>query len=118
VSSVCVVGPGYAGLPLAEAFAQHFPTIGYDIDQGKVDQLISSGSNVHATTDPASISEADFVMICVPTPVTKAKNPDLNAIRLATETIGRNLKRGAIIVLSEGAKMGARCGIRKGSSLG
>jgi len=97
--TVCVVGLGYVGTPLAEAFAQHFPTTGYDIDQGKVDQLISSGSNVHSTTNPASISEADFVMICVPTPVTKAKDPDLNAIRLATETIGRNLKRGAIVVL-------------------
>ena len=97
--TVCVVGLGYVGTPLAEAFAQHFPTTGYDIDQGKVDQLISSGSNVHATTDPASIREADFVMICVPTPVTKAKDPDFGAIRLASATIGKNLKRGAIVIL-------------------
>jgi UDP-N-acetyl-D-galactosamine dehydrogenase len=97
--TICVVGLGYVGTPLAEAFAHHFPTIGYDIDQAKVDELTSSGSNVHATINPASISKADFVMICVPTPVTKAKDPDLNAIRLASETIGRNLKRGAVVVL-------------------
>ncbi|MFA4825859.1 MAG: nucleotide sugar dehydrogenase [Methanoregula sp.] len=97
--TVCVVGLGYVGTPLAEAFADHLPTIGFDIDQGKIDSLVQSGSKILATTVPAAIKDADFVMICVPTPVTKAKDPDLGPVRSATTTVGRNLKRNAIVVL-------------------
>ncbi|MCK9631786.1 MAG: nucleotide sugar dehydrogenase [Methanoregula sp.] len=97
--TVCVVGLGYVGTPLAEAFAGHVPTIGFDIDQRKVDALVASGSKIRAITDPAAIKEADFVLICVPTPVTKAKDPDLGPVKSATVTVGRNLKRNAIVVL-------------------
>jgi UDPglucose 6-dehydrogenase/UDP-N-acetyl-D-galactosamine dehydrogenase len=75
--TVCVVGLGYVGTPLAEAFAEHVPTIGFDIDHRKVDALVLARSKIRATTDSAAIKDADFVMICVPTPVTKAKDPDL-----------------------------------------
>jgi len=98
-TTVCVVGLGYVGTPLAEAFAEHVPTIGFDIDARKVGSLGASGSKIRATTDPVAIREADFVMICVPTPVTKAKDPDLGPVRSATMTVGRNLKRDAIVVL-------------------
>jgi UDPglucose 6-dehydrogenase/UDP-N-acetyl-D-galactosamine dehydrogenase len=97
--TVCVVGLGYVGTPLAEAFARYVPTIGFDIDQRKVDPLIASGSKIQATTDPAALKNADFIMICVPTPVTKAKDPDLRPVRSASATVGRNLKLGAVIVL-------------------
>jgi UDP-N-acetyl-D-galactosamine dehydrogenase len=97
--TVCVVGLGYVGRPLAEAFAEHVPTIGFDIDRQKVDSLVASGSKIQATTDPAMIKKADFVMICVPTPVTKAKDPDLRPVQSASITVGRNLKRNAIVVL-------------------
>jgi UDP-N-acetyl-D-glucosamine/UDP-N-acetyl-D-galactosamine dehydrogenase len=98
-TTVCVVGLGYVGTPLAEAFAEHIATIGFDIDTRKVEHLIKSGSKVKATTDPAAIKKADVVMICVPTPVTKAKDPDLLPVRSATTTIGKNLKKNAIVVL-------------------
>lgn len=97
--TVCIVGLGYVGTPLAEAFAEHLPTIGFDIDPRKVSGLAESGSKVMATTDPARILDAEVVMICVPTPVTKAKDPDLGPVRSATATVGRNLKEGAIVVL-------------------
>lgn len=97
--TVCVVGLGYVGTPLAEAFAEHVSTIGFDIDQRKVDSLVRSASKIRATTDPAAIKDADFVMICVPTPVTKAKDPDLGPVKSATTTVGRNLKRNAIVIL-------------------
>jgi UDPglucose 6-dehydrogenase/UDP-N-acetyl-D-galactosamine dehydrogenase len=75
--TVCVVGLGYVGLPLAEAFSEHLRTIGYRRDQQKVDALNAvQGNNIEATTDPAKIKEADFVIIAVPTPVTRAKDPD------------------------------------------
>ena len=60
---VCVVGLGYAGLPLAEAFSEHLRTTGYRRDQQKVDELNAvPGNNIEATTDPAKIQKADFVM--------------------------------------------------------
>jgi len=97
--TICVVGPGYVGTPLAEAFAKHLPVIGFDIDQRKTESIIASGSKVRATTDPKIIGEADIIMICVPTPVTKAKDPDLGPVTGAAKTVGQNLKEGAIVVL-------------------
>ena len=57
------------------------------------------GNNIGATTDPATIREADVVIIAFPTPVTKAKDPDLEPVISAAEIIGKNLKKGAIVVL-------------------
>jgi UDP-N-acetyl-D-galactosamine dehydrogenase len=97
---VCVVGLGYVGHPLADAFSRHVKTIGYDIDEGKIARINAvPGNRVIATTDPARIREADVVIIAVPTPVTKAKDPDISYIISAAETVGRNLKDGAIVVL-------------------
>ncbi len=98
--TVCIVGLGYVGLPLAEDFSQHIRTIGYRRDQKKVDELNHTpGNKIHATTDPKEIQKADFVIIAVPTPVTKAKDPDLEPVISASEVVGKNLKKGAIVVL-------------------
>jgi len=98
--TVCVVGLGYVGLPLAEAFSEHLRTIGYRRDQQKVDALNAvPGNNIEATTDPKKIREADVVIIAVPTPVTKAKDPDLGPVISAAGIVGKNLKKGAIVVL-------------------
>nr|WP_319540114.1 nucleotide sugar dehydrogenase [uncultured Methanospirillum sp.] len=96
---VCVAGLGYVGFPLAEAFAKHIRTIGFDIDQQKIESIKISQPGFDVTSDPQSIKNADFVLICVPTPVTKAKDPDLGAVRSAATTIGQNLKSGTIVVL-------------------
>jgi len=98
--TVCVVGLGYVGLPLAEAFSQHLRTIGYDLDAKKIARINAGpGNKVIATMDPAMIHEADVVIIAVPTPVTKAKDPDISYIVSAAEIVGRNMKEGAIVVL-------------------
>lgn len=98
--TVCVVGLGYVGLPLAEAFSQHLRTIGYDLDAKKIARINAEPDNkVIATTDPTMIREADVVIIAVPTPVTKAKDPDISYIVSAAEIVGRNMKEGAIVVL-------------------
>ncbi|HQK83847.1 MAG TPA: nucleotide sugar dehydrogenase [Atribacter sp.] len=97
--TVCVVGLGYVGLPLAQAFSRHVKTIGYRRNQEAVDKLNENGQGTFtATTDPRRIREADIVIICVPTPVTRNKQPDLGPIIDATTTVGRNLKKGAIVV--------------------
>jgi UDP-N-acetyl-D-glucosamine/UDP-N-acetyl-D-galactosamine dehydrogenase len=98
-STVCIVGLGYVGLPLAEAFAQHVRTIGFEIDERKIASIKKSGSSVIATADPAEIHNADLVMICVPTPVTRTKEPDLSFVCSAASIVGKNLKRDAIVVL-------------------
>jgi UDP-N-acetyl-D-glucosamine/UDP-N-acetyl-D-galactosamine dehydrogenase len=96
---VCVIGLGYVGYPLAEAFSQHVETLGFDIDQTKIEQIQKSGSKIHATSNPRDIHKADYILICVPTPVTKNKQPDLSPVRGAVETAGRYLKKGATVVL-------------------
>ncbi len=99
-TSVCVVGLGYVGYPLADAFSRHLRTIGYDLDAKKIDRINAEpGNKVIATTDPAMIREADVVIIAVPTPVTKAKDPDISYVVSAAGTVGQNLKDGAIVVL-------------------
>jgi len=98
--TICIVGLGYVGLPLAKAFSNHLRVIGFDIDQVKIRALNKSNkSNIGFTSDPSKINEADFVLICVPTPVTKSKEPDLRYVKSAAEIVGKNLKKGAIVVL-------------------
>ncbi len=97
--TICVVGLGYVGYPLAEAFARHYPTIGFDIDKNKIASIQNSRSAVSATTSPSSIKKADYIMICVPTPVLKNKQPDLRPVVGAAEIVGKNLKPGATVVL-------------------
>ncbi len=99
---VCIAGLGYVGLPLAEAFSTHLKTIGFDIDEAKIEDLKkinNNEENIEFTADPSKIKQADFVLICVPTPVTKSKEPDLSYVKLAAEIVGKNLKKGAIVVL-------------------
>ena len=99
--TVCIVGLGYVGLPLANAFSKHLKVIAFDIDEEKVKRLSGSNTkdNIEFTSDTAQIRQADFVLICVPTPVTKSKEPDLKYVKSATEIVGKNLKKGAIVVL-------------------
>jgi len=98
---VCIVGLGYVGLPLAKALSRHLKVIGYDVDEEKVKELNGENEdeNLRFTMDGSKIGEADFVLIAVPTPVTKFKEPDLSFVKSAAKTVGKNLKKGAIVVL-------------------
>ncbi len=96
---VCLVGLGYVGLPLAEMFSQHFRVIGFDIDKEKIKRLSSENSDLEFTSDSLKIKLADFVIITVPTPVSKSKEPDLSFIESAARIVGQNLKKGAVVVL-------------------
>ena len=95
--TVCVIGLGYVGLPLAEAFSKHLKTIGFDIDGEKLEGLKRENNEegLEFTTDATRIREADFVLISVPTPVAKSKEPDLSYVKSAAEITGKNLKKGA-----------------------
>ncbi|MCG2735859.1 MAG: nucleotide sugar dehydrogenase [Candidatus Methanoperedenaceae archaeon] len=98
---VCVVGVGYVGFPLAEAFSEHLKVIGYDLNLKKVGELNNKNkhSNLKFTSNPSEIKKADFILIAVPTPVTESKEPDLFCVKSSVETVGKNLKKGAVVVL-------------------
>jgi UDP-N-acetyl-D-galactosamine dehydrogenase len=100
-SVVCVVGLGYVGLPLAEAFSKRLKVIGFDIDVGKVHRLKkqTASTNLIFTTNPKDITKADFMIIAVPTPVTKSKEPDLSHVVGAAKTIGQNMKKGSTVIM-------------------
>ena len=99
-SVVCVIGLGYVGLPLAEALSQKLRVIGFDIDEQKINQLSRHSSDTLTfTTDPKQINKADFIIITVPTPVTKSKEPDLSYVIDAAKIISQNMKKGCTVIL-------------------
>lgn len=109
---VCVVGLGYVGLPLALALGRtDIKTLGFDISEKRVDALKKGideskelskeevrDSSLIYTSDENDIKKANFVIVAVPTPVNKANQPDLFLVEKASETVGRNLKKGSIVV--------------------
>jgi UDPglucose 6-dehydrogenase/UDP-N-acetyl-D-galactosamine dehydrogenase len=99
-ASVCVVGLGYVGYPLAKAFSEHLPVIGLDISERRLATLRNEGERtIELTSDPSTINRADVTIICVPTPITKVKDPDLGPVESAARMVGKHLKRGSIVVL-------------------
>jgi UDP-N-acetyl-D-glucosamine/UDP-N-acetyl-D-galactosamine dehydrogenase len=121
VTVVAVIGLGYVGLPLAVEFGKKYPTIGFDPSErkvaayrdchdptGEVTQAeFKSASRLRVTTDAAELSNADFIVVAVPTPVDDAHRPDFGPLLAASETIGRRLKRGATIVFESTVYPGA-----------
>jgi len=109
---VAVVGLGYVGLPLALSFGRVMTTVGFDISSekikayqsgydptGEMDQeLFTQANHLSYTTNAENISSADFVIVAVPTPVDNAHTPDLTPVIKASETVGKNIKKGAIVV--------------------
>ncbi|TYL39500.1 nucleotide sugar dehydrogenase [Natronococcus pandeyae] len=111
-ATVCVVGLGYVGLPLAVGFAQaDYRVIGFDVDDSKVETLQNGvdttgdlsdddilDGDVTYTTDDAAIRDADYVLVTVPTPV-EEERPNLAFIESAAETVGEHVERGTTVVL-------------------
>lgn len=110
---IVIVGLGYVGLPLALAFAKHCrkTVIGFDISQKRISELQKNydyneefsaselkKSPITYSSDPAVIKQGDFVIVAVPTPITAAKKPDLSLVKSASALVGKNLKKGAIVV--------------------
>jgi len=100
-TTVCIVGLGYVGLPLVEAFSSKLRVIGYDIDKEKVKQFNSDNSNrnITFTENSMEISKARFIIICVPTPVTNSKEPDLSYVKDAARKTGQNMRKDSVVIL-------------------
>jgi UDP-N-acetyl-D-galactosamine dehydrogenase len=97
---VAVIGLGYVGLPLADAFSRNYKVIGYDLKSQLVNKLNSDSSHdFTATADPKALEEADFIIIAVPTPVNAYKEPDLTPVIGASRTASQYMKPGCTVVL-------------------
>ncbi len=120
---IAIIGLGYVGLPLAVEFAKKYPTIGFDINQKRIGALknnkditletssedlkqvnlankeaLKNGKGLYFTTNPDDLKEANFYIITVPTPVDKNNKPDLTPLYKASETVGKLLIKGDIVV--------------------
>jgi UDP-N-acetyl-D-glucosamine dehydrogenase len=116
-AKIGVIGLGYVGLPLVRAIvAQGFDGLGFDIDSAKIATLNGGGSYIshippetiaamrasgrfEATDDFARLCEADAILLCVPTPLTRQREPDLSFVVRTTQTIAAHLRPGQLIVL-------------------
>ncbi|UCI26466.1 nucleotide sugar dehydrogenase [Mesorhizobium sp. B2-8-5] len=117
MATIGVIGLGYVGLPLAAVAARAgFRVIGFDIDNSKVERLragrsyigavadealqdISAGGRFQATSDFAALEECDVISICVPTPLTKQREPDLSFVEGTTRAIAAHLRKHQLVVL-------------------
>jgi len=118
---IAVVGLGYVGLPLAVEFGKRYRTLGFDLAADKVSAYkrhvdptgevatadLKAATLLECTTDPAVLREADFVVVAVPTPVNEARQPDFTPLVKSSESVGRHLKRGAIVVYESTVYPGA-----------
>ena len=110
-SKLALVGQGYVGMPIAVAFSKKVNVIGFDLNKEKI-KLYQSGVDptkevgneeigkctVEFTSDEAKLSEAKFIIVAVPTPINSDHTPNLAPVISASEIIGRNLCKGAIVV--------------------
>ena len=110
--SVGIIGLGYVGLPLAVAVGSKYPTIAFDINLERIEDLnrgedrtlevtkseMDDSTFLRFTNDSDDLSKCNFFVVTVPTPVDEAKNPDLAPLKSATRIIGDNLSNGAIVV--------------------
>lgn len=115
--TIGIMGLGYVGLPLAEAFLKAgFRVLGFDIDQGKIDLLaagrtyiqhipddriraMQATGRLEVTSDEARLPAADALLMCVPTPLNAHREPDMSYVSSTTEMIARHLRPGQLVIL-------------------
>jgi len=116
-----IIGLGYVGLPLAVYMARHFPVKGFDVNEARVGELakgrdrtgevtdeeFAAARDMFFTADTEALSDCNFYIVTVPTPIDKAKRPDLTALICASETVGRVLFPGDVVVYESTVYPGA-----------
>ena len=122
-ANVCVVGCGTIGLPLATFLANKgFAVTAFDINRERIElintnkvrfeysQLLGEAltkKKIHATASPEEIKKADVIFVCVQTPLNKEKTIDLSILESASETIAKNLQKGAVVVFESSVAIGS-----------
>ena len=109
---IAVIGLGYVGLPLAVEYGKKFDTVGFDMNKARLENLsngvdvtletsseeLLAASKLKYSNDLEDLKDRDVFIVAVPTPVDKYNNPDLSPLYGASETVGKTLKRGAIVI--------------------
>lgn len=123
---LAVVGLGYVGLPLAVEFGKKRPVLGFDINKRRIEALknghdhtlevddddLAAAKHLRYSADAESLAEANVFIVTVPTPIDQYKQPDLTPLIRASETIGRVLKRGDIVIYESTVYPGATGSLR------
>jgi len=118
---IAIIGLGYVGLPLAVEFGKKTPVVGFDIHQKRIDELksgqdhtlevspeeLSQARNLSYSADLEDLKNCNFFIVTVPTPVDEVNRPDLTPLRKASETLGRVIKKGDIVVYESTVYPGA-----------
>lgn len=118
---ICVIGLGYVGLPLAVEFGKNIDTLGFDINQSRVDELLSGHDSTLEVSDSElksatklvysstqnDLAECNIYIVTVPTPIDENKAPDLTPLQKASEMIGKYLTRGDIVIFESTVYPGA-----------
>jgi UDP-N-acetyl-D-glucosamine/UDP-N-acetyl-D-galactosamine dehydrogenase len=121
MTTIAVIGLGYVGLPLAVEFGKKFKTYGFDLSTQKVaayqrhvdptgevsSEDLRSATQLECSNDPKVIGHADFIVVAVPTPVDDAHQPDFTPLIKSSESVGKHIKRGAIVVYESTVYPGA-----------
>ncbi|WP_088007064.1 nucleotide sugar dehydrogenase [Indiicoccus explosivorum] len=115
-----VVGLGYVGLPVAVAFGKEHNIIGFDINEHRISTLKAGAdytneitdedlqeASIEFTSDASRLAQTDFIIVAVPTPINEHNQPDLTPLVKASETVGRNLSKGTIVVFESTVYPGA-----------
>ncbi len=109
---VAIIGLGYVGLPLAVEFGRVMPTVGFDIDEKRINELkngvdrtrevekkdLQQSAQLTFSNDPASLKGVTYFIVTVPTPVDEFKQPDLRPLVSASKTVGQVLEKDAIVI--------------------
>lgn len=112
MEKIAIVGLGYVGLPLAVAFGRQIDTIGFDLNEQKLDhyrngrdpsgevdgEQLAQATRLSFTSDPSQLALADTIIVVVPTPIDQARRPDLSPVEGACRTVGKYMKPGATVV--------------------
>ena len=118
---IAIIGLGYVGLPLAVEFGKKFPTLGFDINQARVDELeggtdstlecsseeLASAQQLTFSTDISHLQTANCFIITVPTPVDNSNRPDLTPLIKASETVGKVISKGDVVIYESTVYPGA-----------
>ena len=120
-AKLAIIGLGYVGLPLAVAFGKVRPVVGFDINPARIDELrngrdntreveleqLAAATHLSFATDTAEIADCNIYIVTVPTPIDEHKRPDLRPLLAASETVGRALKPGDIVIYESTVYPGA-----------
>ncbi|MEO5623237.1 MAG: Vi polysaccharide biosynthesis UDP-N-acetylglucosamine C-6 dehydrogenase TviB [Dokdonella sp.] len=118
---VAVIGLGYVGLPLAAGFGRKLPTLGFDINRARIEELrahrdhtlevtadeLASSTQLRFSADAADLSGCNVFIVTVPTPIDSAKRPDLGPLEAASRTVGQAIGRGAVVIFESTVYPGA-----------